>query len=647
MVRSWRRCVTATTIGPAIVLVTLGVAADATAADGIKVGTWVLARKPGLTLKVGAQPVAVGRDRHLFRVDRVQGDWLWLVDGGVKGWARSADVVAIDQAEAVFTAEIRRRPDAWPYLQRAAARLKRRDLNGAMADADEALRLDPKSAEAFRLRGEARLLRLRQDARADLDEAIRLDPKSAAAYVDRAKARMLQGDRDGAWADCEQAIRLDPDDPGAFIERATLQLGKGDTLHAIDDLDRALQLDPKSAGAYRARGVYWQVKRDIDRAAADFERAIELDPTDSAAYVGRAATHRVHGEIKQALADINVAIRLAPKDSNLYRMRATDRRELGNIDGALADLDEAIRLDPKAVLAYHERGSIRESRKQYDRAIADYTEAIGAEPRLAASSHERRARALRAAGRTAEAWDDLVEAIRINPGQPARFYGGYVWADASDPDRAIADFDTLIRRVPNFPFAYVGRAKAFARKGANPNARADYDEAVRLAPKDPRVLLERGTFRVWTDDLDGAFADLNEAIRLDPRNREAYVRRAETWLKSGSDRRALADLDAALRIEPFDLVALHNRAWLRCAGPDRTLHDPRGAVADATRLCELTRFKSPDELTLLATACYMAGDLKRAIQWQAKALELIPKDRPDRPKLEKNLEIFRAALPPG
>jgi tetratricopeptide (TPR) repeat protein len=392
--------------------------------------------------------------------------------------------------------------------------------------------------------------------------------------------------------------------------------------------------------------MYWQRKRDIDRAAADFERAIELDPTDSAAYFGRAATRRVHGEIKQALADINVAIRLAPKDSFLRYERARYRRELGDIDGALADLDESIRLDPKAVLAHHERGSIREARKQYDRAIADYTAAIRAGPRPLASSHDRRARALRAVGRTAEAWDDLVEAIRINPGEPTRFYGGYVWADASDPDRAIADFDTLIRRVPNFPFAYIGRAKAFARKGANPNARADYDEAVRLAPKNPRVLLERGRFRLEIGDLDGAFADLNESIRLSPSN-EAYWQRASAWLKSGSDRRALADLDAALRIEPFDLLALHNRAWLRCAGPDRSLYDPRGAVADATRLCELKRWKDPEELILLAYACYMADDPKQAVRWQSRALELLPGDHPKRPEFEETLRGFRAHLPPG
>jgi tetratricopeptide (TPR) repeat protein len=254
MVRSWRRCVTATTISPTIVLVLSGVAAAA--AEGIKGGTWVLARNQGLALKVGAQPVAVGRDRHLFRVDRVQGDWLWLVAGSVKGWTRSADVVAVDQAEAVFTAEIQRRPDSWLHVQRASARLKQRDLDGATADADEALRLDPKSAVALRIRGGARLVRGRlQDALADFDESIRLDPESAEAYLYRARTRTLSGDRDGAWTDCEEAIRLDPNDPWAFTERALLQLGKGDTLHAIDDLDRALRLDPKSAGAYRARDV--------------------------------------------------------------------------------------------------------------------------------------------------------------------------------------------------------------------------------------------------------------------------------------------------------------------------------------------------------------------------------------------------------
>ena len=45
---------------------------------------------------------------------------------------------------------------------------------------------------------------------ADFGEAIRLDPKRADAYVGRAGAHESKGEYDEAVADCSEAIRLDP-----------------------------------------------------------------------------------------------------------------------------------------------------------------------------------------------------------------------------------------------------------------------------------------------------------------------------------------------------------------------------------------------------------------------------------------------------
>jgi tetratricopeptide (TPR) repeat protein len=45
---------------------------------------------------------------------------------------------------------------------------------------------------------------------ADYDEAIRLDPKSAIAYYARGFSRKASGDWEGAKADFAEAARLDP-----------------------------------------------------------------------------------------------------------------------------------------------------------------------------------------------------------------------------------------------------------------------------------------------------------------------------------------------------------------------------------------------------------------------------------------------------
>src|SRR5580658_3288596 len=54
---------------------------------------------------------------------------------------------------------------------------------------------------------------------ADYDKAIQLDPKLEAAFVNRASAKDDKGDLAGAIADYDQALLLDPNDSVAYNNR--------------------------------------------------------------------------------------------------------------------------------------------------------------------------------------------------------------------------------------------------------------------------------------------------------------------------------------------------------------------------------------------------------------------------------------------
>ncbi len=94
---------------------------------------------------------------------------------------------------------------------RGLAYQRKDDLDRAIADYSEAIRLDPKYAEAYYGRGLT--YRNKGDverAIADYNEAIRLDPKLAAAYNNRGNAYRDKDDPDRAIADFNEAIRLAP-----------------------------------------------------------------------------------------------------------------------------------------------------------------------------------------------------------------------------------------------------------------------------------------------------------------------------------------------------------------------------------------------------------------------------------------------------
>jgi tetratricopeptide (TPR) repeat protein len=97
------------------------------------------------------------------------------------------------------------------YNNRANARQAKGDLDRAIADYDEAIRLAPTLATTYNGRAAAWQAKGDLDrAIADYDEAIRLNPKYATAYNNRGFAWKAKGDLDRAIADYDEAIRLNP-----------------------------------------------------------------------------------------------------------------------------------------------------------------------------------------------------------------------------------------------------------------------------------------------------------------------------------------------------------------------------------------------------------------------------------------------------
>jgi tetratricopeptide (TPR) repeat protein len=317
------------------------------------------------------------------------------------------------------------------FQERATTHLDRRDADRAIADATEALRLDPKCAAACATRAAA--YRMKGDlerALADAGEAIRLDPTHALGYFNRAEVHRLKGQADQAIADAGEAIRLDPRYAPSFGIRAEGYLAKGEYEKAIDDATEALKLAPRAwsafgtrAAAYRMRGQYdlaitdatealglnpefafaWFTratallgKEEFDRAIADASEAVRLVPsaapafgTRAAAHLGKAGVHlrkkekdRAPKEVELAIADATKALELEPRYAAALCTRAEALRMKGEYDRAIADAGTAIRLDPGSPLAYGTRGSAYRLKGDFISAIADLTDALRLDPRI-------------------------------------------------------------------------------------------------------------------------------------------------------------------------------------------------------------------------------------------------------------------------
>jgi tetratricopeptide (TPR) repeat protein len=257
----------------------------------------------------------------------------------------SWDEVITECTSAINSGKYVGKDAAWAYNVRGTAYFFKGDNDRAIADYNEAIRLDPKYAFAYNGRGNA--WQDNDRAIADYNEAIRLDPKYSRAYSNRGNAYQAKGDNDRAIADYSEAIRLDPKNVFAYNGRGNAHKDRGDSDRAIADYNEAVRLDPKFALSYFGRGAAYKARGDNDRAIADYNAAIRLNPKYAFAYYGRGDAYQAKGDNDRAIADYSEMIRISPKDPNAFFSRGRANLYSGALPKALADLNQASDLNPK------------------------------------------------------------------------------------------------------------------------------------------------------------------------------------------------------------------------------------------------------------------------------------------------------------
>src|SRR5262249_23746256 len=158
----------------------------------------------------------------------------------------------------------------------------------------------------------------------------------------------------------------------------------------------------------------------------------------------------------------------------------------------------------------------------------------------------------------------LDQAVRINPryADPYRLRAA-IWRSKQNPDRALADLDSVIALEPNNAFNYAERGstwhlkwsdqhkKGIGDRGAAAFGRAmqDFEAAIRLDPKFADTYNRRGNMLSAKGDVDGALADYSTAIGLNPNDPAPYHNRCLVRRRKSDLDGALADCSAAIRLD--------------------------------------------------------------------------------------------------
>jgi tetratricopeptide (TPR) repeat protein len=220
-------------------------------------------------------------------------------------------------------------------------------------------------------------------ALADLNQAIRLDPTLTAAFNNRGAMYDHKGQYDAAFADYDHAIQLDPTAPEALRNRASLHRKKGEYDLSIADATEAIRLKPNYADVFYVRGDAYNDTEQYKLAIADYAEDIRLRPDHADGWNSRCWTRAIVGELVQALNDCNQSLILRPSDAESLDSRGFLYLKLGRLDLATIDYSAALALKPKQAESLFGRG-LAERKSNPAKAKADIIAALTIKPQVIA-----------------------------------------------------------------------------------------------------------------------------------------------------------------------------------------------------------------------------------------------------------------------
>ena len=210
----------------------------------------------------------------------------------------------------------------------------------------------------------------------DFTEAIRLDPIYPGGYTERGQALFKLGETDRAIADFSNAIKRDPNYGPALRGRAMANLYQGATELALTDLTKAIrvaEIDPNRLSplelfyARRSRANIYGTKTQYDGEIADCSAILDAYKRDKVLGTALVGAYQADGA--------------ANLIATIYRQRANAYIRQSNPEQARADLTAAVPLSAdRGFSALVDRARLNEAIGQRDQAIADLQAALNIRP---------------------------------------------------------------------------------------------------------------------------------------------------------------------------------------------------------------------------------------------------------------------------
>ncbi|WP_307719232.1 tetratricopeptide repeat protein [Pseudoduganella armeniaca] len=335
-----------------------------------------------------------------------------------------------------------------------------------------------------------------------------------------AQGAFAADDKDRSLREARRALALKPDSELAVLTMAQV-LGDAD---AVGQLFGGF-LD-KNPGAREVRAAYARLlveQKRYDKARAQFEAILKEQPDNPATLYALGIISVQAGDAQAAEQYLRRHVELVQRKddgegepdgdaSKALMLLSQITEERGDLDGALAWLTRIDSTDPRiALTAQLKRAHLTSKKGDLEGALKQLRDIAAVDPAEQAEVVQTEGQLLRDAGRGAEAYALLAEAIKRFPDSPDLLYDFALAAEKQGkPDEMETALRKVIEAVPDNHHAYNALGYSLAERGERlDEAYALIEKALSMAPGDPYIMDSMG----WVQFRMGRLKDAEQTLR--------------------------------------------------------------------------------------------------------------------------------------
>jgi len=569
---------------------------------------------------------------------------------------------AIDEYRAAIEAD----PGS-EYLTSGLAELyaKTGRIRDAVLEAQDILKRDPNNLEAHKLLGRIYLRSLGDMqsgnscgssnsvlklAIEQYEQIVKIEPSNVDDHLLLGRLYRLNNDLQKAESEFKTAVKLQPDSEEAVTTLAYLYNEEGDATRAVQTLS-AVPDAGRSAKMYSALGYTYEQQKQYKEAINAYRRAIELDRDNLDAIRGLAENLMNDGQTDAALEQYKIIADANPEDAQTYVHMAEIYRKSGKFDLALENLKKAESMVQDSIEVPYNMAAVYQAQGRFDEAVQTLQDLLKKteKPDNSYTQGERNNRAVflerlgtvyRDQGKYPEAVEVFRKMIALGDDNAVRGYQQVIdtyretkqWqqataaakeavqkmpgdrglqmvyaaqlADSGQPDKALAEVQSLLKNKPEDRDVYITLAQMNTRLKRWDDAQHALDKAEQLSskPDDKEyVYFLRGSTLERQKKYDQAEEMFRKVLANDPQNSMTLNYLGYMLADRGVKlEEALGLIKKAVELEPSNGAYLDSLGWAyyrlgkydqaeeqlvkasQRIGTDPTVHDHLGDVYQKT-----------------------------------------------------------------